>query len=204
MTPLTVTPISPPEITAWLCSVATAPDTVAAITTGVMNGYKAQVNANMNNGTPEFAVTLTSLNGFPSAIVQDGCWAVWDGTMMTSLTNDQLIATYTAPVALAWDGSATAPVASAVSGLMATIVFPQPTSVNGPWTYSVSQTDTSANATGPASLSGSPVVDGSDNVTLTVQGLTEGDNYTFTVTCSTQYAGISAVSPATPAITATG
>lgn len=204
MTSLVVTEIDPPTITAWLCSVTTAADTVAAITTAVLNGYRAQVNANMDNGTPSFSVTLTSLNGYPSAVVADGCWAVWDGTMMSSLTTDQLVSTYTARVPLAWAATETAPAATAIAGSMANIVFPQPTSANGPWTYSVSQTDTTANATGPAATSGTPAVDGSGNVTLTVEGLTEGDTYTFAVTCSTQYAGISAVAPATSPITATG
>lgn len=201
MTALTVTPITAPTITAWLVSTATASDVVTALAAAVELGYQANVKAMNQNGAVTFSITLAS-SGYPSLTVSNGNWLVSNGTSMSVYTAAQFVATYTADTPMIWAPTSTPPVAAAESGLTATITFPQPTSANGPWTYTATYTDTTANTTGTATISGGPVLNGSD-VTITVEGLIEGDDYTFEVTCDTTYDGVTATSVASNSITAT-
>lgn len=77
---------------------------------------------------------------------------------------------------------ASAPVATAVTGLKATIVIPQAagTAFTSP-TYSVTQYAGGSQVGTQATLQGSPSISGG-NVTLTVTGLTASTAYVFTVT----------------------
>lgn len=94
-----------------------------------------------------------------------------------------------------------APVVTAQPGLTAQVVVGQPNTASSPFTYAVSQTDLTANSTGPASVSGDPVVDG-DTAVLTVDHLTNAHEYTFAVTI-TDSTGASTSSAASVPITAT-
>lgn len=74
--------------------------------------------------------------------------------------------------------------ATAVSGAKATLVFNQPTSKNTPFTYSVSQDDTTSSTVTTVAANNLTTSVASGVVTLTVSGLTAADHYTFTVTAS--------------------
>lgn len=115
--------------------------------------------------------------------------------------NPEYASKFTVP-SMIWAATSSAPVATAGAGGIATIVFPQPTSVNAPFAYRVTQTDTTADATGVATLSGEPDIDDDGSVTLTVTGLTEGNEYTFELSVDTAYDGITATALPTAAITA--
>ena len=96
-------------------------------------------------------------------------------------------ALYGGPAWLAMGGPVTLPTvhtvtATAITGDKATLVFNQPTSPNQPFTYSVSQDDTTTSTVGAATIATTVVASGV--VTLTVSGLTTGDHYTFTVTAT--------------------
>jgi hypothetical protein len=71
------------------------------------------------------------------------------------------------------------PIATAVAGAKATVLFAQPTSHTGPFTYVIKQT-TAATTTTATLNPPTPVTDASGNVTATVTGLTVGSSYTFT------------------------
>jgi hypothetical protein len=79
---------------------------------------------------------------------------------------------------------------------MATITMPQPTWADPSFIYTVQASDTEV------PLAGDPTVDGDGNVTLTVEDLVEGDEYTFKVTVSSSDGTIRSTSLATAAITA--
>lgn len=102
---------------------------------------------------------------------------------------------------IAWDATTTPPVATAAANGTATITFPQPTSANAPFTYSVAFTDTTSSTTGAATFT--EAVDADGNVVLTVTGLTVGHVYHFAVTVTTPYDGVTATAAATTPITAT-
>ena len=136
-------------------------------------------------------------------VINDTDWFVFDGQNIWGIPESTVTANYTVVHQLVWAATTTAPIATAESGLEATIVFPQPSSSNGPFTYAVQKTDATANVVGEATLSGDPVVDGSGNVTLTVTGLTAGDAVSFVVTVNTQYSGVTANSIVSNSITAT-
>lgn len=111
--------------------------------------------------------------------------------------------TFTANTPVVWAATTTAPVAASQSGLTATLVFDQPTSADGPWTYAATQTDTGDSSTSAAVLDGDPVIS-NGQVTVKIKSLTEGHGYTFTPSVTTQYSGVTATglpSNAVPAIT---
>jgi hypothetical protein len=68
--------------------------------------------------------------------------------------------------------------AAAATAGTATITLTQPTSANGPFTYSV--TKTTGGTTTAATVSGTPSLSG-QTVTITISGLTASTSYTFTV-----------------------
>lgn len=78
----------------------------------------------------------------------------------------------------------TAPVATAGTGLKATLTFPTPVGLIAPVTYAASQQLTAGGAFTSSTLSGSPTVSGS-NTTITVSGLTASTQYNaFKVTAT--------------------
>lgn len=174
-----------------------------AISAGVAGMYRVP------GQNPVWRIQKTDLNGVDTFATQ-GDYIVITATSDGAITdlklyngpdgpysNPVFANLYTVNTPIVWAATTTAPVATATPGNQATIVFPQPTSANRPFTYTVK--DGAAN---PITLSGSPVVDSSGNVTLTATGLTTGDSYTFTVTVDTQYSGVSATSIASNSITA--
>jgi hypothetical protein len=203
MTGIVLTPISPPTIVAWQITPASAADLVIALNTVVPSGgYTGVVTCwEPEPNLVDWALTLTK-PGYPQldAAVYD--WVVFDGTTARVLTTAQVVAAYTADVPLQWAPTATAPVATALGASQASIVFPQPTSANGPFTYSVEQTNTTADTTGPATIL-SDSVDDNGNTTIIVADLTDGDDYTFTVTVDTPYTDATATSLPSNPVTAT-
>lgn len=162
---------------------------------------------NYPSGAPGWTVQLT-IDGVLCVgyqydwLVQgsDNSLRIFAGTSQWPGINAQIAGKFTTNTPLIW--AATAPAATATVGGAASIVFPEPTSANAPFTYTVTQTDATTGDTSAATLSGEPVVSGG-NVTLTVTGLTEGDQVTFQVVVATQYDGVTATSLATALITAT-
>lgn len=106
------------------------------------------------------------------------------------------------PSAVTWAATTSAPTAAAVSGKKATLVFPQPASPTGTYSYAVTQSDSTTGVVGPATLLSTAVSGG--NVTLTVEDLNQGDSVTFTVTVTATLADsavVTATSLPTTAIT---
>lgn len=197
---LSVTVIDPPGITAWQLSTSTATDVMTALATWAELGYQGAASASTQvaGGDVTWVISL-SRPGYADLIGYNGNWIVFDGTNFTILSDDAFLATYTMNTALVWAPTTTEPTATALPGLQATLVFDQPTSVNGPWTYTVAQ-DT-GDTGGAAVLVGDPHVT-AGQVTLTVGNLTDGAQYTFTVTVTTRYEGVTATSVASNQITA--
>lgn len=111
----------------------------------------------------DFSVSPDGIVGAPQWILRDGpAWRAKGGPVL-------------------WPTPQVAPVATAISGAKATIVFAQPTSPNTPFTYTVAKTTSST--TTSATIVGSPSVS-SGTVTITVSGLTVANSYTFTVTAT--------------------
>lgn len=156
-------------------------------------------------------ITPIQFDGFPvipsaalastKTTADPGGWVAVDGSALVGMTNDAYAAQFTQNIPIEWAATSAAPAAAAAAGLSATLVFPQPVSANRPFTYAVAQTDVTASASGAATFD-APEVAPDGSVTVKVNGLTEGHQYTFTVTVNTQYQGVTATSAATAAITA--
>lgn len=97
-----------------------------------------------------------------------------------------------------------APVAAAASGHTATLTFAPPTSTNGPWTYAVTQNDTTTTVTTTVSSGNMTVTSSSPtSVVLTIAGLTATNAYTFSVSATGGNGSTSSPSPVSNSITAT-
>lgn len=206
MAPVSLGLITPPSITGWYISQETALDVEEGLAYLATLGWAGDTSDRMQPNSTSLMWTVTlSKPGYTNLIGSEGQWIVCDGINVSIVSAAQLVALYTANVALTWVPTTTAPVASARSGQQATLSFPQPSSPNGPWTYAVTQTDTTSGpTTQAATLVGNPSVDVNGNVTLMVEDLVAGHVYTFVVTITaTNYAGVSATSVATVAVTAT-
>ena len=154
------------------------------ITEYAQRGITSTAEPIMMNGVPAWQITVRQ-PGYIDQIANIEDWIVLGsqgpgGDVMKVYPNLAFLATFTADVPLAWGATSTAPTATAEAGGKASIVVTQPTSPNGPWTYTVEQT--TAGTSTAAALSGDPVIDAEGNVTLTVTGLTAGSEYTFTAT----------------------
>lgn len=84
--------------------------------------------------------------------------------------------------AVEWPTPQVAPVATAITGLKATIVFQEPVSENDPFVYTV--TKTTGGTPTSATIVGTPATNGSGQVTITVGSLIVSTAYTFTVTAT--------------------
>lgn len=124
----------------------------------------------------------------------EGNLSTWHGGSLWAGINPEYASKFPVPE-IVWSATTTAPTVSDAGAL----VFPQPTSWNFPFTYTVAQTV--GGVTSDAALSGAPVVDADGNVTLTVA--TPAVGTTYTVTVHTPYEGVTATSVATAPITAT-
>lgn len=124
---------------------------------------KRQFQAKKVDGTElTFGVYPDPHSGFPARTIPGGpFWTELGGLVL-------------------WPTPQVAPVATAVTGDKATIVLQEPVSENDPFDYTV--TKTTGGVTTAATIMGTPVTDGSGQVTITVQGLTTGTAYTFKVT----------------------
>lgn len=96
-------------------------------------------------------------------------------------------AVYGGPAWLALGGTTVLPTvktvtATAVAGAKATLVFAEPTSANTPFTYTVSQDNTTSSTVTTVADNDLTTSVASGVVTLTVSGLTASDSYSFTVT----------------------
>jgi hypothetical protein len=188
---LTVTPITPQPITAWLISTATAGDVVVALNTVAPIGWHGTVTTAVQPNTdPPYVVwnILLTRTGYPDLKGTNGSWIVFDGNHVDILTNADFIANYTADIPLVWDATTHAPDAAPQSGGTVHINCPAPTSANGPWTYSIRLVDSGGDATEhterPTLTNG--------QLSWTIDGLSARDQYTGTITCDTQHPGIEA------------
>lgn len=105
------------------------------------------------------------------------------GTGQTGNAVD-FVNTFTANTPLVWAATTTPPAATANADGTVTLKFPQPTSVDGPFTYT---------AAGPGTV-GEFTTDATGNVTATVSGLSGDTLGPWTVTVATQYQGVGATS----------
>lgn len=96
----------------------------------------------------------------------------------------------------------TSPVATAVTGLKATITFPTPVGLVAPITYTASQQLTAGAAFTSSTLSGSPTVSGA-TTTITVSGLTASTAYNAFRVTATDSDSLAITSPASNSITTT-
>lgn len=96
---VTVTPVNPPNLTAWQISVDTPADAVDAINTAVALGYKAGIATYIQpNSDPPVLIwelTLTLSRADPGLIAHNTDWLVSDGTKMTVFTATQFTNAYT-------------------------------------------------------------------------------------------------------------
>lgn len=189
---LTVNPITPQPITAWLISTATAADVVTALNTIAPLGWHGTVTTSVQpNTNPPYVVwniTLTR-TGYPDLKGTNGSWIVSDGVHVDILTNTDFTTTYTTNTPLEWSATTNPPDAAPQSGGTVHITCPAPTSANGPWTFSIRLVDTSGDAT---EITEQPTLT-NGQLTWTIDALAAA-SYTGTITCDTQYPGAEATS----------
>ena len=136
-----------------------------------------------------------------------GGWVAVDGTEVVGMGNSEYASRWTNNLPLKWDGTVAAEL---IDGGRVKLTFPQPTSANRPFTYSV----TSDGQDVP--LVGSPVVHDGQNeivsgvpvptgavVDVTIDaGLTQpGQSAAYCVHVATQYQGVSGQSPESNTVT---
>lgn len=111
----------------------------------------------------DFTTSPDGIAGAPVIIFEDGpAWRAQGGTTT-------------------WPTPQVAPVATAESGGGFQLVFQQPTTLNSPFGYSVTQATGGASSAATVSTT---TTDSSGQVTIVGTGLTTGDTYTFTVTAT--------------------
>ncbi|ORV87023.1 hypothetical protein AWC11_16505 [Mycobacterium interjectum] len=115
-------------------------------------------------------------------------------------TATDFVNTFTANTPIVWAATTTAPTATAETGLSMQLAFPQPTSADGPFTYSYTLTDQTASTTAEPVGFTPTLVDG--NAAAAIPDLTEGHEYSATVTVTDHY-GQTATSLASNTVTAT-
>lgn len=96
----------------------------------------------------------------------------------------------------------TAPVATAVTGLKATLAFTTPAGLTAPITYTASQQLTAGGSFTSSTLSGSPVVSG-NTTTITVSGLTASTLYNAFKVTATDASSVAITSAPSNSITTT-
>jgi hypothetical protein len=209
---IAVTRITPQQLAAFQVSTANASTAYALQNALIAVGSSAQMKIVSGVNVPNFLqVTITQPSvvdqvAFPNDWVlatdagYDATTNVWTVASTTQVivygtgtgqvgSPIDFVNTFTANTPLVW---APTVVATAEAGLTATLVFQQPTSADGPFTYAL---------TGPGTA-GAFTTDDNGNVTVTITGLTEGAEVSWTVTVSTQYAGVTATSVASNTVTA--
>jgi hypothetical protein len=213
---LQVTRITPQSYAAVQVSLSVAAD-IAALFAGLLPfGWNSNSQTGAFPGNPGgWRLTIQSPAGV-SQIAYQGDWLLVTDVTLDATTGAFAVAptsqvfvysnisvgqagtavdfinTYTANTGIAWPATTTAPVATAEEGLTATLAFQQPTSADGPFTYTL---------TGPGTA-GAFTTDANGNVTVTVTGLTEGATASWTVTVNTPYTGVTATSAASNSVTA--
>lgn len=189
---LTVNPINPQPITAWLISTATAADVVIALNTIAPLGWHGTVTTTVQPNTdPPYVVwnILLTRTGYPDLKGTNGSWIVSDGTHVDILTNTEFTNTYTTDTELDWAATTTAPDAAPQSGLAIQIFAPAPTSANGPWTFSIRLVDSGGTDT---EITDQPTLT-NGQLAWTITAPT-ADAYTATITVTTRYTGVDATS----------
>jgi hypothetical protein len=208
---IAVTRITPQQLAAFQVSTANASIAFALQNALIAIGSPAALKTTSGIGVPNFLQVIITQPSMVDQIAFPGDWVLVTDATYDATTNAWTVAgttqvivygigtgqvgnaidfvdTFTANTPVVWAATV---IATAQAALTATLVFQQPTSADGPFTYSL---------TGPGTA-GAFTTDADGNVTVTVTGLTAGE-VSWTVTVSTPYSGVTATSLATAAVTA--
>lgn len=199
---LLVEPIAQPQIQAWQIDPAAAADVMMALSTAASLGYTGTTTTFVQPNSTDIVWSLKlSKPGAADQTAYAGDWLVCDGHQVQVYKWYEFVGKYTtAEAPLSWDDSL-APAVEALPSDQVALTFALPFSPNGPFTFTVAATDTTADSTAPLEQVGDPVtVDG--RVTVTGGGLVTGHDYTFTVTVHTNYDAAATSAPSDP-VTAT-
>jgi hypothetical protein len=219
---LTVTRIAPQQLAAFQVSTANADVAFALENAMMEIGSPDVLKVNSGVNVPDLLMVTITQPSMTDQIAFPGDWVlVTDATHDPTIDQDtgepvgwtvapttqvivygkgtgqvgnalDFVNTFTDNTPVVWAATTAAPVATAEAGLTATLVFPQPTSADGPWTYAL-------NGPGTGTFS---APDANGNVTANITGLTEGASSSWTITVNTTYTGVTATSVATVAVTA--
>jgi hypothetical protein len=210
---LQVTRITPQSLGAFQVSTANAAVAFALQNAMMAIGSSAALKAVSGLNVPNLLMVTITQPSMTDQIAFPGDWVLVTDASYDATTNAWTVAsttqvivygvgtgqvgtpvdfvdTFTANTPIV--AATTPPVATAEAGLTATLRFSQPTSADGPFTYALN---------GPGTA-GAFTTDENGNVTVTVAGLTEGAEVSWTVTVNTPYAGVTATSVASNTVTA--
>lgn len=203
MSGITVNRVAPATITAVQVTQSTAQDVALVFEQSTLLGYRSTVlwYADGGTGRPTWMATI-SKEGYADQVAYNNYWLVIESGVLTVYPPQDFVNTFTTDIPMLWTATSTPPTASALPGGEARIVFPCPSSANGPFDYAVQVTDENTQASSAATLVGDPAVDADGHVTLTVSGLTVDDVCSFAVTVTTPYQGVGATSLPSNPITA--
>jgi hypothetical protein len=210
---LQVTRIAPQSLGAFQVSTANAAVAFALQNAMMAIGSSAALKAVSGLNVPNLLMVTITQPSMTDQIAFPGDWVLVTDASYDATTNAWTVAsttqvivygigtgqvgnpvdfvnTFTANTPIV--AATTPPVATAEAGLTATLRFSQPTSADGPFTYSLN---------GPGTA-GAFTTDDNGNVTATVTGLTDGAEVSWTVTVNTPYAGVTATSVASNTVAA--
>lgn len=165
------------------------------------------------DGSVRWLVNLRPLTGGGDTLhAYEGYWIVVDANLTpTVYDGPTALGLLQGDAPLEWAATTTAPTVTLNADGTVTLGFRQPTSINGPWTYTVAATDTADNSTAPTPVIGDPVVtvakaddgwiQGAD-ATLNVAGPPPGHSHSYTVTVIATKYDTTATSPPTQTVTA--
>lgn len=148
-----------------------------------------------------------NMDGVTKTTANPGDWITVDGSKISGMTQDSYADEFTKEVPLEWLSMTIAPIFTAQEGLSAIATFPQPTSANRPFSYILNVTrHESGRPSLPKAFPLEPEIAGRvmTNVVLRLPkgSLTDGSEYSATVTVNTQYKGVTATSVASNKIKA--
>lgn len=187
-------------ILGWQFAGATALDAFTGCNTIFAAGWVTTMGP-LATSSPSLPIwQLLISKGKVQVVANDTDYFVFDGQNVWAIPLDTVTADYTVVEQLTWDATTTAPTATAEPGQSMQVVFPEPASTDGPFTYTYTLADHTANTTAAPVAFTPTITDG--NGAEIINGLTAGHEYSATVAVADNY-GQTATSLASNTVTAT-
>lgn len=152
-----------------------------ALEAGLSKNIKAEFLMDPNTRRPYCRIDIQQPDDVRHEIANPGDWMAVDGLALRAMINSEYAGRFTQNVPLEWDNTVTAEL---LEDGRVKLTWPQPTSANRPFAYTVKDSE-------GQDLDTTPTETGGIVTAVLEAGLsTPGDSETFTVHVATQYQGV--------------